>query len=245
MPTKRKVTQLRRIQNLYRRLQKSENSEQTTQRYVDEMKLEWIAILKSCCFGQPFHHWMAGVPEIGMPPWPLPTSRWLHVAMQVVQHHVTSAIAADKKSYDKKSQFVQMCDKKFRGSSQTFMAVKSAPPLPITEVYMPHKETCNLTWNPTDNQVTCHTHNPDLFNTMAPVKIQDSTGWIVYACKKMQLYSKCIPCRVHNQNQPRLARLTTLWIPNRLQINLLTSGRLCGNRITTLDQKTLGKSFKP
>ena len=192
--TKRRVKQTRRIQNLLRRIQKMDHGGNTSQEYIQECQQEWTTILKSTAFGVPFYQWLVEVPELGYPQWPLPTSKWLHEVSQIVQHQVTDDIAKDHAIFAKKSQFNRFCDQRYHGSSQAFSKVKGAPPLPITEVYIPAEAECILVWKPEHQQVECFCDEPDLFTTMSPVKVLQYTGWIVqHDCHSLTVQFHDIP----------------------------------------------------
>lgn len=142
------------------------------------MHQEWIKILRCTSFGGPFHQWLASQPECGMPPWPLPTSAWLFDALQLAQHVTNAAVAQDHLIFKKKSKFARHADRKFQGSSQAFGALKQAPALPITEVYVPQQAECLLIWDTDACEVQCICENAEDFNPLSPVKIGDAVAWI-------------------------------------------------------------------
>lgn len=47
------------------------NCHNLAEKFFQETKQEWLTILKSTAFGVPFHEWLANLPELGPPPWPL------------------------------------------------------------------------------------------------------------------------------------------------------------------------------
>jgi exonuclease III len=179
MATKRQIKQLRRLQSLYRRLNKIESTADLSETYVAETQQEWITILKSTAFGAPFHEWLTYTPELGSPQWPLPTAAWLFEVNQFVQHSVSAQVAQDHAIFSNKCKFARHCDRKFHGSSQAFAKVKGAPALPIQEVFIPGEAECILTPDYDKNQVECFCENPQMFTMLAPVEVLDHTGWII------------------------------------------------------------------
>ena len=56
-----------------------------------------------------------------------------------------------------------------------FRTIKEAPPLPITEVYIPTQVQVHLTWQ-NDNVVTCSNFDPEVVCTGSPVRIEIHLG---------------------------------------------------------------------
>lgn len=126
--TRRKVKQVRRIQSLLRRLQHADQQPQVSQRHWFDMHTEWMTILQCKCFRITFCEWIAHIPELGFPPYHLPTIPWLHDLHQMVTHVVTSEIARDYKVFTQKREFAKYCDARFQGSKQAFAQVRPPPP---------------------------------------------------------------------------------------------------------------------
>ena len=178
MATKRKITQARRIQSLQRRLVHFEKNGRKNEQTVPGLHQEWNKILACTCFGLPFYKWILALPEFQWIQWPIPTSDWTFQLSQIVQHEVTSAVAHDHALLKKKLQFARTCDRRYHGSTAAFQSVKERPPLPITEIAIPHESACDLQWFPAENKVRCTCDNPEFFDPMSPVNLNDGQGWI-------------------------------------------------------------------
>jgi hypothetical protein len=116
------------------------------------------------------------LPEFQWIQWPIPTSDWTFQLSQIVQHEVTSAVAHDHALLKKKLQFARTCDRRYHGSTAAFQSVKERPPLPITEIAIPHESACDLQWFPAENKVRCTCDNPEFFDPMSPVNLNDGQG---------------------------------------------------------------------
>ena len=77
MPTRRKVTQVRRLESLWRRLNKLEKEGPKNENTMAELKGEWKAIVRSQCFGSPFLQWICSWSCFDFPSWPLPEASWV------------------------------------------------------------------------------------------------------------------------------------------------------------------------
>ena len=184
MATKRKITQVRRIQSLHRRLVHFDKQGQKNDQTIPGLHQEWNKILACTCFGIPFHKWIVSLPEFRCVQWPLPTSDWIFALSQIVQHEVTIAVANDHALLKKKLQFARTCDRRFHGSTAAFQAIKEKPALPITEIAIPHECACDLQWFIAENKVQCTCENPELFDTMSPAVVNDQQGWITCMTEK-------------------------------------------------------------
>ena len=134
MATRRKITQLRRIQSLMRRLFKIRDLTLISTQTYQELKNEWNAILKSTALGKPLLFWLYDYPEIPFPAYPLPSAEWLHDVSQLVQHVVDSDLKLDRKYYQDCLKFQRQVDKKFSSSKLAFKQVRGQSKPPVTEI---------------------------------------------------------------------------------------------------------------
>eukprot|EP00435_Cladocopium_sp_Y103_P043208 s764_g12.t1 len=178
MRTRRRITQLRRLQCLHRRIAKHAKNPQTAA-YCHDMSIEWNTILKSTCFGMPFYEWLAQTPECGPPRLPLPTEAWIHMVMQLVKHEVDAAVTADHAIFARKAKYAATCDRKYHNSAGAFRAVRDAPKLPITEVKVSQSQFVTLEWDASEPVAVCACEDPELFSLEFPVRFQDTMGWII------------------------------------------------------------------
>ena len=134
MATRRKITQLRRIQSLMRRLFKLQDSRELGESTLKELQNEWIAIYTSKSMGKPFLFWIRDFPEISLPSFPMPSANWLHEVAQIVQHVVDSDLQLDKKYFQDCLKFQRHVDKKHASSKQAFKQIKGKDKPPLTEI---------------------------------------------------------------------------------------------------------------
>eukprot|EP00435_Cladocopium_sp_Y103_P066590 s251_g28.t2 len=131
--TRRKVTQVRRLESLHRRLQKAEKTQDVNQKTKNELQQEWMAILRSHSFGQPYLHWLTAWPSITWPDWPIPTADWLYQALQVTRYHTEAALRQDAITRKQKAAYARTLDKA-QNSKQAYVAVRG-PGMPrVTEI---------------------------------------------------------------------------------------------------------------
>ena len=176
LSTKRKVTQHRRIESLLRRLKAVPEPQSKDPRYFSDLCQEWICILKSNCYGPRFASWLSHIPELGLPPWPLPSEAYLFDVLQYSRYHLEQSIARDRKTYHDKAIFASKLDRQHMGSKQAFSRIRGTPRSPVTTL---HKQmTCQATstWNPEHKTVElCH---PDLanFQSSSPFCVEGIQG---------------------------------------------------------------------
>ena len=109
--TRRKVTQVRRLESLARRLQKVHKDGQMSEKTTKELQQEWNAIVRSHAFGAPFLHWISAWPEISWPKWPLPSHEWVFTATQIARFQTEAALREDEKVFQNKLAFARNMDK--------------------------------------------------------------------------------------------------------------------------------------
>ena len=123
MSTRRKVTQVRRLESLSRRLFKTEKTQDTSDKTHKELQQEWTAVLRSHAFGAPFLHWVMSWPEIDMPTWPLPTATWVHEVLQIARFHTDAALKDDEAIRKRKLEYARNLDSS-NSNRQAFATVR-------------------------------------------------------------------------------------------------------------------------
>ena len=131
MSTRRKVTQVRRLQSLWHRYSKLEKKGFIRPNDLEALKKEWHAIANSKSFGGNFLFWTQSKLGLSLPSWPLPTSEWILEVLQLAQHETNICLADDHKHHLKLLEYKRKLDQRLHGSRQAFRAVrgKATPPL--------------------------------------------------------------------------------------------------------------------
>ena len=132
MATRRKVTQVRRLESLYRRLCKSSGLPfdwNTHHQLLDE----WRAIVRCHAFGTPFFHWLGSFPDMDFPSFPLPSKEWVFESLQISRHYVEIALQHDKKVQAAKAELEKYLDKK-AGNRKAFARIRGPGPPPVLQV---------------------------------------------------------------------------------------------------------------
>ena len=95
--TRRKAKQVRRLESLYRRLNKWDSLEIQSMKTWNEFLQEWQAIARSTAFGGTFVEWTCSFSDMDFPSWPLPSTAWVFEAMQLAMHFLRIAIHEDER----------------------------------------------------------------------------------------------------------------------------------------------------
>ena len=110
MPTRRKVTQVRRLESLWRRLNKLEKEGPKNENTMAELKGEWKAIVRSQCFGSPFLQWICSWSCFDFPSWPLPEASWVFEVLQFTKYHLEISLKEDAKIQKNKLEYLRFLD---------------------------------------------------------------------------------------------------------------------------------------
>ena len=131
--TRRKVTQVRRVESLWRRLSKMEKSDTPlSPEILRGIHQEWKAVHRSHAFGEPFLHWILSAAQLPYPAWPLPSASWTYDVLQLVRYHTDAALAHDSTIYRQKQAFQRSQDAK-HNHKQAFARVRGPTSPAITE----------------------------------------------------------------------------------------------------------------
>ena len=130
---KQQVKQVRRLESLFRRLQKWEALENQTMKTWNELLLEWNAVHTSKAFGPDFLTWMLSFVDTEFPSWPLSSATWTFEAFQLAKHHLNISLAKDETRQAQRATYLRQLD---AGNSnrQAFAQVRGAGPPPVNEV---------------------------------------------------------------------------------------------------------------
>ena len=193
MQTKRKVTQHRRIESLLRRLKAVPPTSKGDQ-YFQGLCQEWICILKSKCHGPVFAQWLSTIPELGFPPWPLPTVEFLFDLLQHSRFHIETSVARDRKVFQDKALFAAKMDRMHMGSKQAFSRLRGAPKSPTNIVKTAIELNIPAIWNQ-EQQIVDLSHD-DLHKLQAsmPIFVDGQQGKLChFATDRIVLHLDQIP----------------------------------------------------
>jgi len=176
MRTKRRIKQHRRLEALHRRLKAEPNPHLRDERYYNNFCQEWICILKSKCYGPVFAQWLADTPEIGLPPWPLPSASLLHDILQISRFHIEADISFDRKVFQQKAIYAKKLDRQHMGSKQAFSRIRGTPKSPANVLQSEVHCTVPAVWNRENGTVDIQ--HPDLqcLQSAMPVKVEGVQG---------------------------------------------------------------------
>ena len=130
--SRKKVTQVRRLESFHRRLLKWDGS-QFDFRVYEQLLQEWNAIMRSHAFAEPFLHWISTFPDMDLPAFPLPSSAWVFEALQLTRHFTEAALTDDMRIQRAKRRYEQHLDGK-AGHKRTFAQVRGPGPPPVHQV---------------------------------------------------------------------------------------------------------------
>ena len=176
--TKRHVTQIRRIISLKQRLKHERELTENSPKFKGLLE-EWCCILRAPVMAKHFAFWIAQQPELGNPPWPLPTSQWLEDLLSLSQHHLRIAMAHDRKVFNLKAKVVQQTDNKYQGSKRAFSSIRGSPKAPVTQLIDIRDCNVDAVWDPGACRVHCQGNAVDQFQLATPIVCQDIAGVIV------------------------------------------------------------------
>ncbi len=176
MKTKRKVTQHRRLESLYRRIKAVPNPQAKGRQYFQGICQEWNCILTSKCYGPPFARWLADAPELGLPPWPLPSLAFLHEVLQHSRFHIDSAIACDRKVFQNKAKFAEKLDRQHMGARNAFSRIRGTPRSPANVILKEIECQIPAKWNPEVRTVELHHQNLVKLEASIPILVDGQQG---------------------------------------------------------------------
>lgn len=176
--TKRHVKQIRRITSLRHRLNFEGFVPSNSPKFQGLVE-EWICILRAPVLDKHFAFWISSQPELGYPPWPLPSVQWLQDLLSLTQHHLNIALAFDRRCFVKKQQYSTYLDNKHQGSKRAFSYVRGTPKAPVTHLQDIVECQAEALWDPATSQVRLSGPEIHRLQVASPVTIQQSSGIIV------------------------------------------------------------------
>ena len=176
--TKRHVTQIRRITSLKQRLRHETELTENSPKFKGLLD-EWCCILRAPVMAKYFAFWIAQQPELGNPPWPLPTCQWLEDLLSLTQHHLRIAMAHDRKVFNLKAKVAQQTDNKYQGSKRAFSCIRGSPKAPVNQLIDIHDCQVDADWDPGSRKVHCQGNAVDQFQLATPIEFQGISGVIV------------------------------------------------------------------
>eukprot|EP00435_Cladocopium_sp_Y103_P041521 s66_g11.t1 len=178
--TRRKVTQVRRLESIWRRLKKLALEATPAEKTTVDIALEWKAALKSHAFGVPFLHWLCLQHGFDSPSWPLPQPDWMYDALQFARYHVEAALKQDAKIYRHKTEYKQFLDQ-FNHNKAAYALVRG-PGLPrVHEIGRTHQSEAIVVPSPDGLQHCVYLDEEDAsnFSTDYALAIDDTTATVV------------------------------------------------------------------
>ena len=94
-----------------------------------QLREEWLAIVRSHAFGLPFLHWIASFADMDYPGFPIPCAAWVFEAYQLAKHFLECTLQENAKVQKAKGAFSRA--DRLANDKQTFAAVRGpgAPPV--------------------------------------------------------------------------------------------------------------------
>ena len=175
---KRVGKQIRRIQSLLQRFKKEPDPHLRHPAFYRGYIDEWLCILKATVFATSFSAWISNQPELGLPPFPLPTHAWLWDLLQLVKQQFGIILARDRKNFIQKAKLARLLDEKHMGSQKAFAQVRGTPRAPVNQVIKQFQCKPKTTRVANSQQVQLEHPQVDAFQFATPVSICDMVGTI-------------------------------------------------------------------
>ena len=163
--TLKMVKQLRRLQNLRRRVAKTQLGGS-----FNGLETEWVAILWADSPPGGFVQWCCAQPELGPPTRSCPDLDFLHTAEQLLRHYVDCEIDFDHKCWQQKLKYVRFLDAKDQGHSKACSHIRDKFATPVTELKETFKEDCAIVVD-SPSRMWAYCDNPSQFVCHAPVQL--------------------------------------------------------------------------
>ena len=182
--TKRKVTQLRRLQSLRRRIQKLDNFTSIWPQTWTGLNQEWKKICHDTCMGSAFFFWAQYQPEIGPLPRQLPSVDLIYTLEQIFRTVVDDAVYHDGQVRKNLARWGQVADKKLFHSKKAFAYAKGQAKPPLTRIATKVQAEGLVMSEPhhiPDThrvQIEIGVGNPEDFHPNFPITINDDPWWI-------------------------------------------------------------------
>ena len=148
--TRDKIKQVRRLQCLVAKLRKHHPDPVPWDAYKPTWD-EWQCVLRSQCMQCDFVQWCQHTPELGPPPYELPSLEYLVTLEQLMRHEATIAQAFDRKCLDKLRIFHHDLDSRWAGHSKAFTRLKDSYVALLVAIQCPEHRDVVVTQ---DDQVT-------------------------------------------------------------------------------------------
>jgi len=210
------------VKALYHRLCVAQNTNHYSK--WNELHQEWQAILRSKAFGKSFAQWCQNMPELGPAPLAVPSTEYLHVMLQLLQHLTDIEIAFDAKLQKDRQAHARHLDRTYRGHATAYARIKEQTMPPVSQMKSQITEEAVVVPQP-DGQLLAFCDNPKQFDMAATVLVQDCHSSIVaiddYSVslrthqplppheEELQLTQD----RTHSDPQDILRLLTDYWLP--------------------------------
>eukprot|EP00438_Fugacium_kawagutii_P028108 Skav224953 [mRNA] locus=scaffold1186:122876:133880:+ [translate_table: standard] len=175
---KKRLKQLRRMQSLLQQIKAHEKDDQERWfRTRGHLYQEWVTLLQSRAFGLPFYMWLEYHPELGPPPFPVPSYEWLHSAIQFVKYEFERHVAADRLLQKRLDKLDRLEDQK-KGSKKHFAYIKHDTKPPLHALALPVDMHCQATWDIANMRVVLALQPEDV-HVGSPIFVEQHKGWVV------------------------------------------------------------------
>ena len=154
------IKQVRRLQSITRGLRKPHPAREILQ-------AEWHACLRDTSFDGSFIQWCMSQPELGPPPWFLPSLDHINMIAQLARHETDSKLHQDHKRWLDKTAYMRQLDQQ-QGNKQAFSMLKQFFP-PVTELHH-HTQQTGVAVQQAD-QAEVFVENASAFDPDIPVSI--------------------------------------------------------------------------
>eukprot|EP00438_Fugacium_kawagutii_P026565 Skav206299 [mRNA] locus=scaffold3268:172305:176813:+ [translate_table: standard] len=176
-----KLRQFRRLNSLKCQMEAHARDVRKWLKHEGAMRKEWWTILRSYAMGGSFVEWIANQPELGYPPWDLPSIAWLHTLCQLVKFNLDAHLASDA-NYAKSFRDLQREDKKTRSEARLelkhYQQVRGSVNSAVVDMHAPVEVECAVL-RQVDDVTFVFEADPDQFQPCTPVMVADIKGWII------------------------------------------------------------------
>ena len=162
--SKRMFKQIRRIQSLRRRLQRTQN-------YGEIWESTWVAIIRYRHKGLEFLLWALDTPELVPVPNDLPTDEWLLSAQQFLQHDLQHQLFHEHSVHKAKLAMQHEIDRKYGQRKQAFATLRDQVNPPFNKVQRLENDIAIAVGTAKDAEYEIYVDNPSRFSKLDPLQI--------------------------------------------------------------------------
>ena len=169
--SKRMVKQIRRIQSLRRRLQRTQNYGEIWESTWVAMWEEWASIIRYRHKGLEFLLWALDTPELVPVPNDLPTDEWLLSAQQLLQHDLQHQLFHEHSVHKAKLAMQHEIDRKYGQRKQAFATLRDQVNPPFNKVQRLENDIAIAVATAKGAEYEIYVDNPSRFSKLDPLQI--------------------------------------------------------------------------